>query len=395
MTLHTLASLRAPNNSLAPHYARFQVSQRLLLSGHSHQAWPDVAAAAQDEAFDDAAALLGDKWERAFAKADRVRAGFRNLLDDPNGHITLIGSTHDAVVRFLSALPLRERPRIVTTDSEFHTLRRQLDRLQEEGIAILRVPAAPAETLAERLALALSDDTAAVMISSVSFLSSEIVPHLGGLQIACDKLGAALFIDTYHHLNVAPFSIARDGLQRAYVTGGGYKYCQLGEGNCFLRFPQDSTLRPLVTGWYAEFDLLSGEHADTLTQYPNGPGRFAGATYDPVSHYRAAAVFDFFAAQGLDIALLREVSQHQIARLREGFDALPRTTLTRDNVRLDATAGFLALRSPQATALAAQLHARGVDCDARGEVLRLGPAPYLSDAQLDRAIAILGEVTRG
>jgi hypothetical protein len=33
--------------------------------------------------------------------------------------------------------------------------------------------------------------------------------------------------------------------------------------------------------------------------------------------------------------------------------------------------------------------------DARGDVLRLGPAPYLSDAQLRDAIGVLGEVVRG
>jgi kynureninase len=32
--------------------------------------------------------------------------------------------------------------------------------------------------------------------------------------------------------------------------------------------------------------------------------------------------------------------------------------------------------------------------DARGEVLRLGPAPYLSDGQLRDAIALVGEVAR-
>jgi kynureninase len=32
--------------------------------------------------------------------------------------------------------------------------------------------------------------------------------------------------------------------------------------------------------------------------------------------------------------------------------------------------------------------------DARGEVLRLGPAPYLSDQQLRDAVALLGEVVR-
>jgi kynureninase len=32
--------------------------------------------------------------------------------------------------------------------------------------------------------------------------------------------------------------------------------------------------------------------------------------------------------------------------------------------------------------------------DSRGEVLRLGPAPYLSDAQLEAGVAALGEVVR-
>jgi kynureninase len=40
------------------------------------------------------------------------------------------------------------------------------------------------------------------------------------------------------------------------------------------------------------------------------------------------------------------------------------------------------------------LHARGVSTDARGEVFRLGPAPYLSDRQLQDAMGMLGEVVR-
>ncbi len=391
---HTLQSLAGPSNSLAPHYSRFKVAERLLLSGHSHQAWPDAAAVGQAEAFDAAARSLGDKWEEAFARAARVREGFARLLGDDSGHIALMGSTHDAVVRFLSALDWKKRRHVLTSDGEFHTLRRQLGRLQEEGVQLQAIAASPAKTLAERAVAALRDDTAAVMLSSVSFLSSEIVPELSALQAACDNKDIPLFIDVYHQLGVAPFSI--EGLQNAYVTGGGYKYCQLGEGNCFLRFPKSSRLRPLVTGWYAEFDLLGEAPAMALTEYPDGPGRFAGATYDPVSHYRGAAVFEFFARQGLTPALLRQVSQHQIGRLCDAFDALalPAALIDRDrSVAREMLAGFLALRSPHAATLATKLHARGVDVDARGDVLRFGPAPYLCDRQLDEAMLMLGELT--
>ncbi|MXW17591.1 MAG: hypothetical protein F4Z83_08630, partial [Gemmatimonadetes bacterium] len=125
--------------NLARHYSRFRVSERVLLTGHSHQAWPDVAFEAQQQAWLDAAEHVDDKWNRAFEVADEVRAGYRRLLDDPDGHIALGQNTHELVIRFLSALPLRERPRLVTTDGEFHTIRRQLDRLEEEGIEVVRV----------------------------------------------------------------------------------------------------------------------------------------------------------------------------------------------------------------------------------------------------------------
>src|SRR5213078_345482 len=120
---------------LAKHYTRFRVSERILLTGHSHQAWPDVAFEAQQQAWLDAAEYVYDVWEKAFEKANEVRRGFARLLDDTPERIALAQNTHELVVRFLSALPLKKRPQLVTTDAEFHTIRRQLDRLAEEGIA--------------------------------------------------------------------------------------------------------------------------------------------------------------------------------------------------------------------------------------------------------------------
>ena len=142
---------------LARHYSRFRVAERLLLTGHSHQAWPDVAFDAQQRAWLEAAALVDDKWEQAFAQADVVQAGFKRLLNDRDGDIALGQNTHELVTRLLSALPLRTRPRLVTSDGEFHTVRRQLDRLQEEGLVVVKIAARPAETLAVRLGGAVDD----------------------------------------------------------------------------------------------------------------------------------------------------------------------------------------------------------------------------------------------
>jgi kynureninase len=396
----TLAAdaLFATPNALAPHYSRFRVADRLLLTGHSHQAWPDTGFAAQQQAWLDAAELVDDKWDQAFARADRVRTGFARLLDDPGGHIALGTSTHELVARFLSALPLAERPRLVTTDGEFHTLRRQLDRLAEVGIEVIRVPSRPADFVAERLAKMVTDRTAAVLVSSVLFENAHIVPDLDITLEACRRLGAELLVDAYHALNVVPFSLAVERLEGAYVVGGGYKYCQLGEGNAFLRLPADCALRPVFTGWYSEFGRLASAPAPGQVPYGSGPARFAGATYDPTSHYRAAAVFEFFERQGLTPALLRGVSQHQIGRLASAFDDLgldPRVIERDRSMPLERVGGFLALSAPRAGELSRALRQRGVWTDYRGETLRIGPAPYLCDRQLDETIEQLRQVVMG
>ena len=442
----------------------------MLLTGHSHQAWPDVAFEAQQQAWLDAAEMVDDKWGRAFEVADEVRAGYRGLLDDPDGHIALGQNTHELLIRFLSALPLRERPRLVTTDGEFHTIRRQLDRLEEEGIEVVRVGAgadfvrgankvglggrgeagggaagdgrsaraagsahstrAAGDSIAERVIRAVDDRTAAVLVSSVLFRDARIVEGLDEVTAACARVGAELLVDVYHSLNAVPFSVAGMGLENAFVVGGGYKYCQLGEGNCFLRIPRDCRLRPVATGWFAEFGTLAGagggggggdggeggrgaggaegagghegagddKDARPRVHYGEGDVRFAGSTYDPVSHYRAAAVFRFFEEQGLTVDRLRRVGLAQIRRLAAGVDALdldPRMLRRDRTVRLSRRGGFLTMETPAAGEICCKLRGRGVYADYRGRVLRLGPAPYVTGRQLDEAVTVLGEVVGG
>ena len=392
----TLADLTGPQNALAPHYSRFRVAERLLLTGHSHQAWPDVALEGQLEAFTDAAEAVDDKWDRAFAKADEVRAGYRRLLGGPDGDIALGSNTHDLVIRFLSALDVKRRQRLVTTDGEFHTLRRQLGRFAEEGIDVVQVPVSPVETLAERLVDAIDERTAAVLVSSVLFETSRIVPNLDGLAMACARAGVELLVDAYHHLGVLPMPIHDLGLGTAWIVGGGYKYLQLGEGNCFLRLPPHAqSTRPVITGWYAEFGALADAERPDRVPYADGGARFAGSTYDPTSHYRAARVFAFFDEHGLTPELLRDVYRHQRGVLVSAFDALdaPEELISRDrDTPAEGFGGFLALSSPLAGRLKSALLDRGVLADSRGTYLRLGPAPYLTDAQIESAVRILGEL---
>src|SRR5262245_38982446 len=112
-------------------YGRFLRDGRVLLTGHSHQAWPDVAKCALERMFDDAAKLVDDKWESAiFPKMEAVGAAILDRMGFDRGDPISFGrSSHELVFRLLTCLALSERPRIVTTTSEFHSLHRQLTRL--------------------------------------------------------------------------------------------------------------------------------------------------------------------------------------------------------------------------------------------------------------------------
>jgi len=395
MTLE-LDDIRGTPNALARHYSAFRVSERLLLTGHSHQAWPDVGFAAQQQAWQDAALHVDDKWEHALAKVHRVCRGYGALMEDDDGHVTLASNTHELVVRFLSALPLRERPKLVTTDAEFHTVRRQMDRLAEERVVdVVKVAGYPAWGLVDRLREQVDDRTAAVVVSAVLYECGVIVPWLGRLAEACVLHGAALLVDAYHALGAIPFPLKSLGLDDAFVVGGGYKYLQLGEGNCFLRTPPDCALRPVITGWFAEFAELAAAPVAGEVRYGRGGARFAGATFDPTSAYRGAAVMDFFEREGLTPELLRQVSEHQVGLLARTFQEMDLDRLVvqlDETVRMEDRGGFLSLVAPTAERLSAELKARGVHTDARGSTLRFGPAPYLSDRQLVTAMEALAKV---
>lgn len=194
--------------ALRPHYSAFLAPGRVLLTGHSHQAWPDAARAGVLECVDDAARLADDKWPAAFAAADAVRAYVARCIGANRDELALAPNTHELVVRFLSALDLKARPQLVTTGGEFHSITRQLRRLAETRLLeVTWVDALPAQTLSERLAAEITARTAAVLTSTVLFETSSRVPQLDALVTSARRRGVEVLLDAYHAFSIVPFSL--------------------------------------------------------------------------------------------------------------------------------------------------------------------------------------------
>ena len=87
---------------------------------------------------------------------------------------------------------------------------------------------------------------------------------------------------------------------------------------------------------------------------------------------------------------LRALSLVQTKRL---IDAATRHDLALATPRDPARrGGFVAIETPRAGALVAALRAEGIYTDARGSRLRLGPAPYVTDDELDLGLAAVARL---
>src|SRR5207245_10269734 len=154
---------------------------------------------------------------------------------------------------------------------------------------------------------------------------------------------------------------------RGIAGRGGVAWRRRGAGNVFRRFPENCALQRGVTGWFRECAPLCRAPGRCSVAYGPGRARFAGSTYDFTSHYRAAAVFKFFEEQKLTSQRLREFGQHQLEILS-------------GKTRNDAIGGFLAIPATRAATIQKALRKQNIWTDHRGDTLRLGPAPSVSDA---------------
>lgn len=298
-------------------------------------------------------------------------------LPDPST-ISFSANTHDFIIRILSAI--EHRPvRVLATDGEFHSFRRQMARWVEAGdVALTAVPIAELDETAK------SGTYDLIFASHVLFNSGAILGGIEALANLARADGPWVVIDGYHGFMAVETDLSAVS-DRIFYLSGGYKYAMAGEGVCFLHAPPGFALRPVVTGWYAAFDDLALA-PDAIGYAPDGR-RFLGSTFDPSGLYRFNAVQQMLAAEGLSTM---DISAH-VANLQMqcvAADPVPSLQLL-NPLNEDAHARFLAYQGAAAPAIHAALENRNVITDVRGDVLRIGFGLYQDESDVERLLAIL------
>lgn len=369
--------------------------ERLHFAAHSHHLWPDASFEGHMAAWNDAARLADRKWDKVMddlwpAAQAEVTAELGTGRADA---VVFAPNTHELLVRLMAAVSERWPIRILTTDGEFHSARRQFARWEEAGAASFeRIPVEPFETFSDRfLAAAQSGGHDLIFVSQVLFGSGRIFDRVDELAALGRPQGPWVVIDGYHAFMAIDRPFGGKAAQTSFYVGGGYKYAMAGEGCAFMHAPPGFGERPRITGWFAEFEDLTLPPGSV--GYAKDASRFLGATFDPSALYRFTAVRRMLAENGLTTARISSHCEALQQRLLDGIEGVPLAEAELLNpVDGKRHARFLAFRHANAQRWYAELKARNCITDVRGDVLRIGFGIYQDEGDVDRLVTLLGEL---
>jgi selenocysteine lyase/cysteine desulfurase len=399
--------------------------ERLHFAAHSHHLWPDASFEGQVEAWNDAARLADRKWDKVM---DEVWPEAQAHVADELGTgqpeaIVFAPNTHELLVRLFAAASSSWPIRVLTSDGEFHSARRQFARWEEAGAAsVERVAVEPFDSFSARfLDRACSGEHGFIFVSQVLFGSGHSFDRVDELAALGHADGPWVVIDGYHAFMAIPLPLAGGEEARsaegvgascepmpntptpqpppasgrgssAFYLGGGYKYAMAGEGCAFMHAPPGFGERPRITGWFAEFEDLSLPPGSV--GYARDASRFLGATFDPSGLYRFNAVQRMLRENGLATA---RISERVAALQKQLLETVGDTPLAEaellNPLDTDRHARFLAFRSAHAQRWYAELKAQNCITDVRGDVLRIGFGIYQDEEDVDRLVQLLGRLS--
>ena len=283
-----------------------------------------------------------------------------------------------AVAVVLSCFRLEPpRNRIVYVEGEFPSVRYLLQA--QPGAEIDVVPDLDA------LLEAIDERTLLVPLSHVLYKTAEL-QDVEAVQRRAEEVGAHVLLDAYQSAGAVPLDVEALGV--AFATGGSVKWLCGGPGAGWLYVRPDliEELEPAFVGWQGHARPFAFEPE---LEYADGIARFLTGTPNVPALYAATAGYDVVEEVGVDAIRERSLGLTDLL-ISLADEAGFEVTSQRDRRRRGAS---VTIRTPGFEGVHKELAERQILCDFRPDVgLRLGPHFFNSEAELEFAVAQIGEI---
>lgn len=309
-----------------------------------------------------------DAWVRFEQQVTALRAEVADAIGARPEQVALASSASEAAYQAMSSLRGARPGRTLTSRAEFPSLVHVWERFsQVHGGGVVRADGPGPRTVstgeAYLAASGAATDVDLVSVPMVAYDTGERLPVEEVVRLA-RSWGARTLVDAYQYLGTGPLDVEALGCD--VLVGGTSKYLLglPGLAFCYVREPDGLPFPPHLTGWQGRRDPFAFDHR---LDFARGARRLEVGTPPVPSVYAALAGLRELAATSP-----QEVHAHRTRLTAAACDVLEdlgRPPVTpRDPARRGA---HLAVPSPDATAEAAALVARGVVCAPRGGYLRL------------------------
>lgn len=360
-------------------------------------------------------------WDTLFAKIMPEASKFiRNILKLSSDHPIEFGhNSHEVVSRLLSQrleIALKEkRPEVViTSDTEFYSMTRQVNRLRELGddyFQVVVVPIEPRETFEDRIIEAIENTPVIdmVYVSQCTYLQQQTLIHdvAAFSKRAADALDKSeknkdslVIVDGYHGFGAIPTDLSSADDKRFHYVAGMLKHVGSAANACFVALPpQRAVPRPLFTGWLADPSVLAngskGICMGSPANFAQGVSLMGGTPSFMPCLVVFVHVMRMWCEQDVNVDFMHEtVLKAQQIFLEDAVagenSAVPfsRANLldgSKNPATQSHTLVFKQSDAAKAKAVVDILHEEhGIDVDLRKEFVRVGFGPYHTPRSVER-----------
>lgn len=330
----------------------------------------------------------GMDWDAWMEEVRLAKAAFAALIGAAPDEIAIFSSVSEATSAVASALDFTRKCRVVVSDMEFPTTGHVWLAQERRGARVSWVTMQDGVIDPSSYDEAIDDDTALVAACHGYYVNG-FKQELGPIVARAHAVGALVFTDAYQTLGATPVDVKASGVD--FLASGNLKYLMGVPGIAFLyvRPGLAETLQPSVTGWFGRahpFDFDAKQ-----LDWCAGASRFDSGTPPVMNAYIARAGMEMISAIGVDNIR----SWHEVLSKRLSNGGRERGLTQHGTSQIARKTANTAFIVTDSHAIEHAMRARGVLPSARGPVIRLAPHFYNTLEDVDTALDLLAELTRG